>query len=47
MNKINNQLILLKDISSESTLYELCEKKPELIINLDLNKLEKFISNNL
>ena len=47
MNKINNQLILLKDISSESTLYELCEEKPELIINLDLNKLEKFINNNL
>ena len=47
MNKINNQLTLLKDFSSESTLYELCEEKPELIINLDLNKLEKFISNNL
>ena len=46
-NSINSRTVLLKDISSESTLYELCEEKPELIINLDLNKLEKFISNNL
>ena len=47
MKKSNDQLILLKNISSESTLYDLCEKKPELIINLDLNKLEKFINNNI
>ena len=47
MEKNNNQLILLKNISCESTLYDLCEEKPELIINLDLNKLENFINNNL
>ena len=43
----NNQLNLLKYISSESNLYDLCEKNPELIINLDLSKLENFINNNL
>ncbi len=47
MNNKNNQLNSLKYISNESSLYDLCEKKPEFIINLDLNKLEKFISSNL
>ena len=43
----NNQLNLLKYISSESKLYDFCEQNPEIIINLDLNKLENFINNNL